>query len=62
MFEYFFDILAVYKYVVRIDKYIIKIDYNINIQKLENMTFMNCQKAIEILVRLNGITDYLNNS
>ena len=42
MFEYFFDILAVYKYVVRIDKYIIKIDYNINIQKLENMTFMNC--------------------
>jgi len=34
MFKYFFDILAVYKYIVRIDEYIIKVDHNTDIQKI----------------------------
>ena len=30
-FEYFFDMLAVYKHVIRIDEYIIQIDHDIDI-------------------------------
>jgi len=40
--------LAVYRHVVRVDKYIIKVNYDINIQK---MLFINHWKAMEVLVR-----------
>jgi len=31
VFEYLFNILTVYRHVVRVDEYIIKVDYNTNI-------------------------------
>jgi len=34
MSEHFLDIAVMFEYVVRVDKYIIEIDYNINIQKI----------------------------
>ena len=34
MLEYFFDILAMFRHVIWVDKYIIQIDYNIDIQKV----------------------------
>jgi len=33
-FEYFFDILVICRHVVRVDKCIIKIDHNTDIQKI----------------------------
>jgi len=34
MLEYFFDILAMFGHVIWVDKYIIQINYNIDIQKV----------------------------
>lgn len=31
LFEYLFDIPVVYRHIIQVDEYIIKIDYNINI-------------------------------
>jgi len=50
--------LVVYKHVVRVDKYVIKINHNTNIQKLENMSFMNHWKVVEILVRPKDSINY----
>jgi len=58
LFEHFFDMLVVYKHVVRVDKYVIKINHNTNIQKLENMSFMNHWKVVEILVRPKDSINY----
>ena len=33
-FEHFFNMLVVYRHVIRVDVYIIKVDYNTNIQKI----------------------------
>jgi len=33
-FEYFFNMLIVYRHVIRVNVYIIKVDYNTNIQKI----------------------------
>ena len=37
-FEYFFDMLAVYKHVIRINEYIIQIGYDTDIQKIRKNT------------------------
>ena len=34
LFKYFFDILEVYRHFIRVDEYIIKVDYNIKFQKI----------------------------
>jgi len=34
LFEHFIDILAVYRHVIGVDEYIIKVDHNTNIQKI----------------------------
>ena len=34
VFKYFFDMLLIHEYVVRVNEYIIKIDHDINIQKI----------------------------
>jgi len=33
-FEHFLNMLVVYRHVIRVDEYIIKVDYNTNIQKI----------------------------
>ena len=33
-FEHFFDMLSVHRHVIRVDEYIIKVDYNTNIQNV----------------------------
>ena len=40
MFEYFFHMLVMFKHVIQVNKYIIQIDYDINIQKVrENVVY-----------------------
>ena len=34
LFKYFFDMLEVCKHVIKVDEYIIKVDYNIKFQKI----------------------------
>jgi len=37
-FEYFFNILVVYRHIIKVNEYIIKIDLDTNIQKVREYT------------------------
>ena len=45
LFEHFFNMPVVYKHVVRVDKYIIKINYNTNIQKIREYVIYESLKG-----------------
>ena len=47
MLEYFFHILVMFKHVIWIDKYIIQIDYNTNIQKIRKNVIHESLKSCE---------------
>ena len=60
--KYFFNILVVFRHVIRVDEYIIQIDHNIDVQNVRENVIYKSLKGLGALVRQKGIRNYLNDS
>jgi len=58
MFEYFFNMPAMFEYIIGVDKYIIQIYHNIDIQNIREQVIYESLKA---LVEPNNIINHSNN-